>query len=218
MPLVADPGTVWHYSISLDLLGAVIEKAAGKPFETVLRERLLAPLAMNDTGFVVHAPDMDRLTTNYLLHSGNLVPVDMPPKTEYAVPASFPAGGGGLVSTADDYLRFMRMVANGGHHGDRQIIAPEAAKLVVSNLLPSGVAYDGNQGYGAGGRVVTTAGPGFIPGSYGWGGAAGTLASALPARQLSVVLMTQYMPQQAYPLPEEFGKAIASDLGMAAAS
>ncbi len=214
LPLVADPGTSWHYSISLDVLGAVIEKAARKPFETVLQERLLTPLAMHDTGFAVPAAAMDRLSTNYLLHSNNLVPVDAPPKTEYAVPASYPAGGGGLASTADDYMRFMRMVANGGQHGGAQIISPEAAKLAVSNLLPSGVTYEGNQGYGAGGRVVIAGGPGLIPGSYGWGGAAGTLASALPSQRLSVVLMTQYMPQQAYPLPEELGKALAADLGL----
>jgi len=155
---------------------------------------------------------MNRLATNYLLHSNNLVPVDAPPKTEYAVPASYPAGGGGLVSTANDYMRFMRMVANGGQHSGTQIISPEAAKLVISNLLPKGVFYEGNQGYGAGGRVVIAPGPGLIPGSYGWGGAAGTLASALPAQKLSVVLMTQYMPQQAYPLPEDLGKALAADL------
>ena len=214
LPLVADPGTTWHYSIALDVLGAVIEKAAGKPFETVLQERLLTPLAMHDTGFAVPAASMDRLATNYLLQSNNLVPIDTPPKTEYAVPASFPAGGGGLASTADDYMRFMRMVANGGRHAGAQIISPEAAKLAVSNLLPAGVFYEGNQGYGAGGRVVIAPGPGLIPGSYGWGGAAGTLASALPAQRLSVVLMTQYMPQQAYPLHEELGKALAADLGV----
>lgn len=214
LPLVADPGTTWHYSIALDVLGAVIEKAAGKSFETVLQDRLLTPLAMHDTGFAVPAASMDRLATNYLLQSNNLVPIDTPPKTEYAVPASFPAGGGGLASTADDYMRFMRMVANGGRYAGTQIISPEAAKLAVSNLLPAGVFYEGNQGYGAGGRVVIAPGPGLIPGSYGWGGAAGTLASALPAQRLSVVLMTQYMPQQAYPLPEELGKALAADLGV----
>ncbi|MBB4631215.1 serine hydrolase domain-containing protein [Sphingosinicella soli] len=205
LPLVADPGTTWHYSIALDVLGAVIEKAAGKPFETVMQERLLTPLAMHDTGFAVPAAAMNRFATNYLLQSNNLVPIDTPPRTEYAVPASFPAGGGGLVSTAADYMRFMRMVANGGRDGTAQIISPEAAKLTVSNLLPAGVFYEGNQGYGAGGRVVIAPGPGLIPGSYGWGGAAGTLASALPAQKLSIVLMTQYMPQQAYPLAQDLG-------------
>jgi CubicO group peptidase (beta-lactamase class C family) len=211
LPLVAEPGTTWHYSIALDVLGAVIEKAGGAPFEAQLEARLLGPLGMVDTGFVVPPDDMDRLATNYFLQGGGLVPIDVPPKTEYAAPAPYPSGGGGLVSTSSDYLKFLRALADGGRLAGRQVIAAEAARMAVSNLLPAGVFYEGNQGYGAGGRVVIAPGGG-LPGSYGWGGAAGTLGSAAPAQRLSAVLMTQYMPQQAYPLPVEFARAIVTDL------
>lgn len=211
LPLVAEPGTVWHYSISLDVLGAVLEKAGGAPFEAQLAARLFNPFGMTDTGFVVPGEDLDRLATNYFLQNGSLVPVDVPPKSEYASPAPYPSGGGGLVSTAADYLRFTRALADGGRLDGRLVIAPEAARMAVSNLLPAGVFYEGNQGFGAGGRVVVAPGGGMV-GSYGWGGAAGTLASTAPAQRLSAVLMTQYMPQQAYPLPVEFAQAIMADL------
>lgn len=214
LPLVAEPGTVWHYSISIDVLGAVIERAAGAPFEALLKTRIFDAVGMPDTGFSVAGNDMGRFATNYALQNGKLVPIDIPPRTEYAAPAAYPSGGGGLVSTADDYLRFMRMISDRGQVGTRQVMSDGAASLVVSNLLPEGVAYEGIQGFGAGGRVVTTAAPGQLVGSYGWGGAAGTLASTLPARRFSVVLMTQYMPQQGYPLPAELAGAIAKDLAV----
>jgi CubicO group peptidase (beta-lactamase class C family) len=211
LPLVAEPGTVWHYSISIDVLGAVIEKAGGAPFDEQLKARIFKPAGMADTGFAVPDAAMRRLATNYFLQDGRLVPIDVPPRSEFADPGPYPSGGGGLVSSAEDYLKFLRLLADGGRLGDRQVISPAAARLATSNLLPEGVMYEGTQGYGAGGRVVIAPGGG-IPGSFGWGGAAGTLASTAPAQRLSVVLMTQYMPQQAYPLPVEFAQAVMTDI------
>jgi CubicO group peptidase (beta-lactamase class C family) len=213
LPLVAEPGTTWHYSISIDVLGAVIEKAGGAPLGDQMRTRLFDPLGMTDTGFAVAAHAMDRFATNYLLQDGKLVAIDVPPKTEYADAGPYPSGGGGLVSTAADYLRFLRALADGGRLDGNSVIAPAAVRMATSNLLPAGVAYEGNQGFGAGGRVVIAPGGGIM-GSFGWGGAAGTLASTVPGQRLSAVLMTQYMPQQAYPLPVEFARAIMTDMAV----
>ncbi len=216
-PLVAEPGTEWHYSVSIDLLGAVIEKATGQDLGAFLDARIFGPLGMDDTGFVVPRGDDARLTTNYVLTGGSLVPVDAPPNSEYNEPAPFASGGGGLASTGEDYMKFMRMVANGGLVDGVQLFPRAAIALATSDLLPAEASYTNGeggprQGYGAGGRVITTPEPGAIVGNYGWGGAAGTLASALPAERMAVVLMTQYMPQQAYPLPRELGQAVVADL------
>ncbi|MGB7406623.1 MAG: serine hydrolase domain-containing protein, partial [Pacificimonas sp.] len=228
-PLIADPGTEWAYSVSIDLLGAIIQKVSGQPLETFLEERIFTPLGMEDTGFIVPKADSDRLTTNYIVAGamplpfplpvadGTLVPIDGPPNSEYNDPAPYPSGGGGLASTGEDYIAFMRAVANGGMFEGRQVLPRAAIDMAVSNLLPDGVSYGtegiadvggGSEGYGAGGRVSLNEGP---LNSYGWGGAAGTLASALPEIGTGVVLMTQYFPQQAYPLPREFREALVAD-------
>ncbi|MGB3723991.1 MAG: serine hydrolase domain-containing protein, partial [Pacificimonas sp.] len=229
LPLVAEPGTEWHYSVSLDLMGAVIEKVTGEDLGSFLEARIFLPLGMDDTGFVVPKEDNERLTTNYLIAGemplpfplpvadGTLIAIDGPPNSEYNAPANYASGGGGLASTGEDYMRFMRMVANLGMVDGEQLFPLAALQLATSDLLPPGAAYDdvagsARQGYGAGGRLITADAPGAILGSYGWGGAAGTLANATPRERMAVVLMTQYMPQQAYPLPKELGEAVAADL------
>lgn len=215
-PLRSEPGTEWSYSIGLDVMGAVIEKASGMPFEQFLQTRIFDPVGMDDTGFVVPQEDLGRLTTNYYLFQGNLMPIDTPADSEYASAAPFPSGGGGLASTAEDYLRFMTAMANGGMLDGQQVLPADAVKLATSNIMPPNVEYQGGGGYGAGGRVVTMAGQGPM-GSYGWGGAAGTLATAMPNERSAVVLMTQYMPQNAYGLQEALADALMKDLGAMAA-
>ena len=211
LPLQTEPGTEWSYSIGLDVMGAVIEKASGMPLETFLQTRIFDPLKMDETGFVVPKDRLADLTTNYMIVNGVLTPIDNPNNSEFAEPAPFPSGGGGLVSTGEDYLRFMTALANGGMLEGQQVIPAEAVEMVTSNQLPRNVEYAGGGGYGMGGRVVTKPGNGPM-GTYGWGGAAGTLASALPNENMAIVMMTQYMPSGSYPLTEDLMAALMADI------
>src|SRR3546814_441111 len=154
VPLIADPGVRWHYGVGLDLLGAVIERASGQPFDDFLKDRLFDPLDMDDTGFQVPQRKMPRFVANYLLTPRGLQPFDMPPDTIYALKPAFPFGGSGLVSTARDYSRFTAMLLGEGRYGSRRIMLPETAATMMSNLLPKGVEAPGGQGFGAGGQVL----------------------------------------------------------------
>ncbi|MEE4350610.1 MAG: serine hydrolase domain-containing protein [Pacificimonas sp.] len=221
LPLRNEPGTEWSYSISLDVMGAVIEKAARMPLEEFLETRVFQPLGMDDTGFVVPEEDLDRLTTNYFMFNGNMMPIDGPADSEYAEAPPFPSGGGGLASTAEDYMRFLTALANGGMVGGQQALPAGAVELATSNILPSEAEFQlsfgiteasgPSQGYGAGGFVITDASGPLPVGTFGWGGAAGTLAYANPASRSAIVMMTQYMPLGAYPLSQELGAALAAD-------
>src|SRR3546814_5588923 len=103
VPLIADPGARWHYGVGLDLLGAVIERASGQPFDDFLKDRLFDPLDMDDTGFQVPQRRMPRFVANYLLTPKGLQPFDMPPDTIYALKPAFPFGGSGLVSRSEEH-------------------------------------------------------------------------------------------------------------------
>ncbi|MEM8826788.1 MAG: serine hydrolase domain-containing protein [Pseudomonadota bacterium] len=232
-PLVAEPGTTWTYSVGLDIMGAVIEQVTGQPLDAVLQSRVFAPLGMGDIGFVVDAADNRRLTTNYMIagkvplpfplpvEDGALVPIDAPPNSEYGSPGPIASGGGGLVSTADDYLTFLRAIADRGVVDGRQLLPAAAIDMMTSNLLPNGVdfdqppAYGGTgtpQGFGAGGRVIINDDGNAPMGSYGWGGAAGTVANVIPGERLSLVMMTQYLPANAYPVRLELEAAARADM------
>ncbi|MBZ6378178.1 hypothetical protein B5C34_01150 [Pacificimonas flava] len=223
LPLRHQPGTDWSYSIGLDVMGAVIQKVSGMPLETFLQQRIFGPLGMDDTAFTVAQDDLDRLTTNYFLMNGSMVPVDTPADSEYATPAPFPAGGAGLVSTTEDYLRFMTAMANGGMIEGRQAVPADAVALATSNILPDSATFTlssaggineagSAQGYGAGGYVITGSAGALPDGAYGWGGAAGTLASAFPLQGVGLVMMTQYMPSGTYQIAPELQQAVAADL------
>ncbi|MBY0583019.1 MAG: beta-lactamase family protein, partial [Sphingomonas sp.] len=114
LPLIAEPGTKWSYSIGLDVLGAVIEKASGMPFDAYLQTHIFAPLKMTSTYFTVPQTDAKRLVTGYFLFGANPVPVDPGATSVYLSPPSFPYGGAGLVMSARDYDRFLHMLQNGG--------------------------------------------------------------------------------------------------------
>ncbi len=219
LPLRVDPGTEWHYSISLDVLAAVIEQAANMPFEQVLKERIFQPLRMDNTSFVVSAENLERLTTNYVLSNGSIVSYDNPANSEYAAVPNYPSGGAGLVSTPDDYLRFMTAMANGGRLEDTQVLPAVAVDLATSNLLPSDVGFNGfgafaanNQGFGAGGRVIIDASQGEPVGTYGFGSAASTLATARPRQNVSLVMMTQMLFANDLGMMQATGAALAADL------
>ncbi|WP_374405041.1 serine hydrolase domain-containing protein [Pelagerythrobacter sp.] len=212
LPLVAQPGTRWSYSVALDLMGRVIEVASGQPFDAFLQERMFDPLGMTSTWFRVPASEVGRLTTNYGIMNGTLLPLDPARASVYLDAPAFPFGGAGLVSSPADYDRFLRMLVGYGEFEGKRVMSEAAVRLGTSNLLPEGVTTEGTfaagSGFGAGGRV----GLGAEAGTYGWGGAAGTVAFADLKRGLRAGMFTQYMPVETYPLHSEFPAAVVADV------
>ena len=211
MPLVYQPGTRWSYSVSLDLMGRVIEVVAGMPFDTFLHERIFEPCGMTSTWFHVPTSEVFRLTANYLLLGGLLVPVDLPANSIYLDPPPFPFGGAGLVSSPRDYDRFLMMLTGFGAIDGRRAMSEAAVRLGTWDLFPDTLAADdpfaASYGHGAGGRV----GRGERAGTYGWFGAAGTCGLVDMTSGLRHSLYTQYMPAPAYPVQERFPELVAQD-------
>ncbi len=209
LPLVLQPGTRWSYSVSLDLMGRVIEVVEGKPFDAVLQDRLFDPLGMTSTWFRVPETEKYRLTDNYGVMNGTALPIDPAAVSIYLDEPAFPFGGAGLVSSPTDYDKFLRMLLNYGMLDGKRVMSEEAVRVGTSNLMPAGVTTQGTwiegQGHGAGGRSVN--------GTFGWGGAAGTLAAVDFSHALRTALWTQYMPAESYPIRTEFLGALARDLG-----
>ncbi|HIV77898.1 MAG TPA: beta-lactamase family protein [Candidatus Sphingomonas excrementigallinarum] len=225
-PLIAEPGTRWSYSMGLDVLAAVVEKVSGMPFERFVQTRLFAPLKMNSSYWQVPASAANRLVSNYTFLGDQMVPVDPAATSVFRLAPSFPYGGAGLVMSARDYDRFLQMLQNEGQVDGVRVMKPETVRLAMSNLLPAGVTYgsvtgasggSGGEvptGYGAGGSVTladTPGGPG--KGTYGWGGAAGTIAYVDPTRHVRGTVMVNYFPADRYPLRSDLAKALYRDLG-----
>jgi len=213
MPLVFQPGTRWSYSVGLDLMGRVIEVVSGMAFDAFLKQRIFDPVGMDSTWFQVPAGEADRLTANYFSLLGALVPIDMPDSSIYLDKPAFPFGGAGLVSSARDYDRFLQMVLGYGQIDGRRVMSEAAVRLGTSNLLPTTLHPNdpvaAQYGFGAGGRVGTR---GAEIGSYGWGGAAGTLGFVHFGTGTRATLMTQYMPSDIYALEQQFPAAVLADL------
>ncbi|MCX7284709.1 MAG: serine hydrolase [Novosphingobium sp.] len=212
MPLVYEPGSVWSYSVALDLLGRVIEVASGKAFDAFLAERVFEPCGMTSTWFRVPASEVGRLTTNYAAVGGMLLPVDPGRTSIYLDQPPYPFGGAGLVSSPRDYDRFQRMLLGYGTIDGRQVMSEAAVRLGTSNLLPAGTdlskAFIKGNGFGAGGSV----GLGEDAGTYGWAGAAGTVGFVNFRVGLRAGCFTQYMPSDAYPVHREFAQAVLADV------
>ncbi|MFC4291340.1 serine hydrolase domain-containing protein [Sphingorhabdus arenilitoris] len=212
LPLIAEPGTKWSYSLGLDLMGRVIEVVSGMEFGAFLKARIFDPLKMNSSYFQVPKSEIPRLTTNYGLLFGSLIPIDPAADSVYLDAPAFPSGGGGMASTARDYDRFLHMLMNFGELDGERIMALETAKLGMSNLLPAGVDVSGTwidqAGHGAGGRV----GLGQQAGSFGWGGAAGTNAFVHTGLKLRATGMTQYMPADVLPFQRQFPEWVIADV------
>jgi CubicO group peptidase (beta-lactamase class C family) len=209
IPLDFSPGTAWNYSVSIDVLGYLVEKLSGVRFGEFLRTRLFEPLGMNDTAFHVPEDKTDRFTSCYQPESqqGGLKLQDDARESTYATPPMLESGGGGLVSTAQDYLRFCRMMLNGGTLEGVQILSPKTVALFSLNYLPGGrevadMAFPGmfsessyagvgfSLGCGVNIDVAKTRLPGSL-GEYFWGGAAATAFWIDPKEELTVVFMTQ---------------------------
>ena len=215
LPLVYEPGTQWSYSVGLDLLGRVIEVVSGQPFDLFLKARLFDPLGMKSTGFQVAAADVGRLSTNYAPFGGALLPIDPATSSIYLDKPPIPYGGGGLVSTARDYDRFLAMLLGEGETDGVRILKPETARLAMSNLLPAGASTKNSfvegEGFGAGGRVSLPTSP-TGEGVFGWGGAAGTIGFVDRKRGCRVGGYAQYMPAEALPFQRDFGKNFYKDV------
>lgn len=213
VPLCFEPGSAWRYSMALDVLGIIIQRAAGaKTFAGFLHERLFGPLGMESTSFIVPAAATQRLTTNYLRLGELPIPIDKPGNSIYRKPTPFGYGGSGLVTSPDDFDRFLAMIVNGGVHKGRRIMREETVALATSDLLPAGANLAGTwvagNGFGAGG----ISGKGRDQGLYGWSGAAGTIGFANTRLKLRTGLYVQYMPQDSLPILREFPKAVGDDV------
>ena len=208
LPLEFQPATKWSYSCSIDLLGRVIEVASGKDFESFLKERIFDPCGMNSTWMTVPGDEIGRMTDNYGVVGGFPIPIDPAQNTIYTDAPKVPSGGGGLVSSPKDYDRFLRMLLGYGKLGDERVMSEEAVRIGVSNLLPETVdvsdSWIAGQGHGAGGRSVN--------GTFGWGGAAGTLGAVDFNLGLRAALWTQYMPTEAFPIRDEYLAALEKDM------
>jgi CubicO group peptidase (beta-lactamase class C family) len=230
IPLEFSPGEAWNYSVSTDVLGYLVGKISGKPFEQFLKERIFEPLGMTDTDFFVPADKAHRFAACYsadpkggmTFHAaerkGDLTLQDDPTNSPYLSPPTFISGGGGLCSTVTDYLTFCRALINGGELGGVRLIGPKTLALMTSNHLPGGcdlpalsrslfseASYNGI-GFGLGFSVTMNPAQTLIPGSageYSWGGAATTSFWIDPAEELIAIFMTQVLPSSAYPIRRE---------------
>jgi CubicO group peptidase (beta-lactamase class C family) len=213
VPLCFEPGSNWRYSMALDVLGIVIQRASGaKSFAAFLQERVFDPLGMKDSFFLVPGSATGHLTTNYGVLGGVPLPIDRPTDSIYLKETPFAFGGAGLVTSPADFDRFLALVVNGGVHEKKRLMKAETVALAVSNLLPVGADLTGTwvagNGFGAGG----ISGLGENEGLYGWSGAAGTIGMCNTKLKLRTGLYTQYMPQDALPILAEFPKAVGTDV------
>lgn len=215
LPLVYQPGTQWSYSLSHDVLSAVIEKVSGKPLDQFLHERMFGPLGMTNIFYNVPAERAGDLADNYAPFAGALIPIDPGATSIFLDKPAFAFGSTGLVGTAGDYDRFLQMLLGFGKLGDVQVMKPDTVKLGMSNLLPETANTKGtwiaNHGFGAGGRsgLGTAVSP---AGTFGWGGAAGTSAFVDTVRGLRAGGYTQYIPSNSYPFQSDFPKYVYADL------
>jgi CubicO group peptidase (beta-lactamase class C family) len=195
LPLLHQPGEVWEYSLGYDVLGRVIEVVSGQTFDQFLQSRLFAPLRMVDTGFHVPEDKLARLVA---------VPGAQPPPLsdgDVGKPQTFFSGGGGIVSTVPDFLRFCQMLLNGGELDGVRILKPETVRLMTTNSLPPDIHLAGHEagpafgtGWGLGFAVRTNPDFSWIPGavgSFNWQGSWGTFFSVDPAQKLILVMMMQ---------------------------
>jgi CubicO group peptidase (beta-lactamase class C family) len=212
LPLAFHPGTDFRYSFSIDLLGYIIQAAAGQLFDEFLQERIFAPLGMPDTAFWVPPEKAHRLAGLYgPAKAGGLKVVKPLGGSDITKPTRNPWGGGGLVSTVGDYFRFGQMLLNGGELEGVRLLGRKTVEWMLQNHLPDGVHPMGEaaNGFGLGGAVLLHPGLSHRPGSpgrFGWGGAANTEWWIDPAEQLNCILMLQYMPPFTIPIVEDFAQ------------
>ncbi len=194
IPLLHQPGERWHYSVSVDVQGYLVEKLSGQSFPEFLKQRVFDPLGMKDTAFYVPADKLNRFVSFYTYDQDRkLVPHASP---DYSKNPALPSGGGGLVSTAADYMRFCQMLLNGGELDGKRLLSPLTVQLMRSNVLPASArTLSPGTGFGLDFAVVEdpiAAGGYGGEGTYYWGGYAGTWFWIDPVYSLIVVGMIQH--------------------------
>jgi CubicO group peptidase (beta-lactamase class C family) len=210
IPLRHQPGTKFEYSVSSDVLGRLVEVLAGKSLDQVLQERVFQPLDMQDTGFYVKEEAKSRFSaTHGKTREGKLKVSDAPATSRYRKRPTMLSGGGGLVSTARDYLRFCQMLLDGGKLAETRVLKAETVAMMTKNQMPDSAmpigvgANDRRAGTGFGlgfsvrvAAVDTAHASGSVVGEFGWGGAASTHFWISPREQLIVITMRQFKPYQ----------------------
>ena len=214
LPLQFEPGSRWNYSMSTDVCGALIERMSGLSLDEFLRSRIFEPLGMVDTGFAAPESEVGRCSVLYAFAPGGEMSAMGSAESMTRTPPML-SGGGGLVSSADDYLRFCHLLVNRGELDGVRLLSPRTLEFMTTNHLPGGrtlnemgqttfseVAMDGT-GFGLGFSVLVDPAASQSLGSrgqYAWGGAASTAFWIDPVEELAVVFMTQLLPSNTYPL------------------
>jgi CubicO group peptidase (beta-lactamase class C family) len=214
LPLLFQPGERWHYSVSIDVIGLLIEIISGRTLDVFLRERLFQPLGMVDTAFWTTAENAGRLATLYSVGDGGALAEIPSPGGPYDAPRAFLSGGGGLTSTITDYWRFAQMLANGGVLDGVRVLGPRTVHMMRSNHLPAHVRNYGDpphagHDFGLGVRIMRSpaeAGELGSPGNFGWSGLATTDSWIDPVTGVVGVCMMQYIapPMTGYPVHQQF--------------
>ena len=228
VPLEFSPGTAWNYSVSTDVLALVVQRLAGEPYERFIERRIFAPLGMTDTAFHVPPEKIERLTDAWVLDpKRGTILFDAAEETSWAAPPVFVSGGGGLVSTVDDYHRFCWMLLGRGTFGEIRLVGRKTFDLMTANHLPGGAdltelsrsmfseAIYSGQGFGLGFGINSDPVKAMAPGSAGefyWGGIFSTYFYVDPVERLSAVFMTQLMPSSSYPVRRQLKTMIYSAL------
>jgi CubicO group peptidase (beta-lactamase class C family) len=210
LPLEFSPGDQWNYSVATDVVGWLVQTIGGMRLGDFLRTRILEPLGMDDTGFFVPPGKLDRLSTCYAARGDGLAVEDDARASRYGAPPKLESGGSGLVGTAGDYMRFCRMLLNGGELDGARLLSPKTVALMTMNHLPGGrrmtdmmsatgmfteAGYSG-VGFGLGVSVTLDVAATRLPGTAGefaWGGAASTAFFVDPKEDMAVVFMTQVL-------------------------
>jgi len=216
LPLEFSPGTAWNYSVSTDVIGHLVGVVSGMPFDDFVRTRILQPLGMCDTDFFVPEAKAARFADCYVKSAaGKLEPA---PPVDFSKPPRAPSGGGGLVSTAADYLRFCEMLRRGGELDGVRLLGPKTLRLMCANHLPGGrdladisismfsEAMFQGVGFGLGFAMTTDpvrCGVTSSPGEFWWGGMASTAFWVDPVEDICVVFLTQLIPSSTYPIRRE---------------
>jgi CubicO group peptidase (beta-lactamase class C family) len=202
LPLLAQPGERWMYHVSIDVLGALIARVSGQTLGSFLRERVFDPLGMKDTSFLVPAEKTDRMSGFYFFNrqANALEPFDDLTNSAWWTEPAFESGGGGLVSTIDDYLAFSRMMLNKGRHNQEQILSHATVELMTSDQVTpeqragSELFFGSQSSWGFGMAVDLRRDQIFhTPGRFGWTGGFGTTAYTDPAEGMIGILFTQRM-------------------------
>lgn len=226
LPLLFDPGQRWNYSVATDVLGRVVEVASGQSLDEFFRDRIFGPLGMWDTGFTADPADADRLATLYVADESRLaVPhpkADRVHATAFEQPKAL-AGGAGLISSAHDYHRFVRMLLRGGELDGARLLGSRTVRYMTSNHLPghadletiaSGAfseAANAGTGFGLGFSVVHDPVASKVPcstGEFAWGGMASTAFWGDPVEDLGVVFLTQLMPSGTHPIRSQLRQLV----------